>query len=101
MVLKFLLIKSSKSELFSHLEKVYHVKSTVAIGYVHTKPDCSLLRYRNRAEITVSYVWTEVLSGVVFVPAQKLSGDSENIALIITGLWPYLPHEQSPEKEQT
>ena len=25
MVLKFLLIKSSKSELFSHLEKVYHV----------------------------------------------------------------------------
>ena len=32
------------------------------------------LRYRNRAEINRSYVWTESLSGMVFVPAQKLSG---------------------------
>ena len=38
---------------------------------------------------------------MVFVPTQKLSGDSENIALIVAGLWPYLPHEQSLEKEQT
>ena len=34
-----------------------------------------LLRHRNRAEITVLMIgWTEALSGMVFVLAQKLSG---------------------------
>ena len=42
------------------------------------------LRYRNRAKITVLNVWTEALSGIVFVLVQKLSGiEGTYIALIM------------------
>ena len=57
-----------------------------SLGYVQTLPDCffgaihfrdrrytASLLYRNRAEITGSHVWTEALSGMAYVPGQKLS----------------------------
>ena len=51
------------------------VRTTIRYVTLHFRDrhDPASLRYRNRAEITGSHVWTEVLSGMVYVPAQKLS----------------------------
>ena len=52
---------------------IRYKKNSVTLPFRDQRRAASL-RYRNRAEITVPYVWTEALSGMVFVPAQKLSG---------------------------
>ena len=62
----------------SVLERVDCIPETlnryVTLHFRDRRLGTASLRYRNRLEITVLYVWIEAISGMVSAPAQKLSG---------------------------